>query len=419
MNVRCLFEGEEEIGSPHLEPVLRAAAGSGVDAAVISDTRMLGPRRPALIVGLRGSLAAELEVTGPGQDLHSGAFGGAVHNPAHVLCQLVASLHDDLGRVAVDGFYRRVRPVRRGRASGPERVASAAVLRAAGGQTAFGEGGYTPYEQTTLRPALDVSGLHAGHTAAGVKSIVPARARAKLTLRLAADQDPTEIGELLRAHIARRAPTSTRVHVKHCQGSLSGEDRSLLARGPSRRARPARGLRGEPGGAVLRRDHPGCRAPRCPTRNPHCTDGVCPTRRWDACSERARRPRGAGFRYARVYPLPGNTGIDRAAATTGLRRPARVAVIIDFHCHAGQAELLTAPWTTDAPLGRYLHRARAAHIDHTVIMPTFPGDSSAANRAIAALVRRDPKRLTGLAWVHPRRDRGRVGALARKPWHSV
>jgi uncharacterized protein len=86
-------------------------------------------------------------------------------------------------------------------------------------------------------------------------------------------------------------------------------------------------------------------------------------------------------------------------------------MIIDFHCHAGSAEPLTAPWTTDAPLGRYSRRARAARIDHTVIMPTFPGDSAAANREMAELARRDPAHLTGFAWVDPRRDRGRVAAL--------
>jgi uncharacterized protein len=86
-------------------------------------------------------------------------------------------------------------------------------------------------------------------------------------------------------------------------------------------------------------------------------------------------------------------------------------VIVDFHCHAGQSDALTAPWNTAAPLGRYSRRARAAGIDRTVIMPTFPADSGSANRAIAALARRAPSRLTGFAWIHPRRDRGRVDAL--------
>jgi acetylornithine deacetylase/succinyl-diaminopimelate desuccinylase-like protein len=211
VNVRCVFEGEEEIGSPHLAPVLRRIAGDGVDAAVISDTRMLGPGQPTLIVGLRGGLAAELEVSGPERDLHSGAFGGAVHNPADVLCELVASLHDTEGRVAVPDFYRRVRARPAPVAPAPERRASRALLGAAGARWAFGERGYTAYEQTAFRPALGVSGLDAGHTGGGVKSIIPSRARAKLTLRLVPDQSPREIGALLHAHLASRAPPSARV----------------------------------------------------------------------------------------------------------------------------------------------------------------------------------------------------------------
>lgn len=110
VNVKCLFEGEEEIGSPNLKPFIeRHRRALAADAAVMSDTRMLGPDQPALTYSLRGGLGLELEVAGPKRDLHSGTFGGAVHNPLQALCEIIAGLHDAEGRIAIPGFYDRVR----------------------------------------------------------------------------------------------------------------------------------------------------------------------------------------------------------------------------------------------------------------------------------------------------------------------
>ena len=212
VGVRCLFEGEEESGSGTLLELLRSPPPwLAADAVLVCDTRMLGPGRPTLIEGLRGDLAAELVVTCAPRDLHSGAFGGAVRNPAQLLCELVAGLHDAHGRIAIPGFYARVRPARARPGAGSP--SDRALLAQAGVQTGCGERGYSAYERTTLRPSLDVSGLVAGHTGRGVKSIVPAQARAKLSLRLVPDQRPDEVARLLRRHLQAQAPAGTRVEL--------------------------------------------------------------------------------------------------------------------------------------------------------------------------------------------------------------
>ena len=216
VNVRFLFEGEEEIGSPNLPHFLeqhrdRVAA----DVAVVSDTRMLGPDRPAITYSLRGSLAIEIEVTGPARDLHSGNFGGAVLNPLHGLCELLSQLHDRDGRIAIPGFYARVRPV-----DGSERKYLAQtgpsdtdVIASAGARAGWGERGFTASERTTIRPALIVTGMAGGYRGPGVKGVLPARATAKVNVRLVPDQDPQEIDALLRRHLAAAAPPALSVRV--------------------------------------------------------------------------------------------------------------------------------------------------------------------------------------------------------------
>jgi acetylornithine deacetylase/succinyl-diaminopimelate desuccinylase-like protein len=217
VNVECLFEGEEEIGSPNLSPLIaRHRDALAADVAVVSDMRILGPNEPALTYALRGALSLEVEVSGPGQDLHSGTFGGAVHNPLQALCELVSDLHDAGGRVAIPGFYRRVRP-----ASDEERAYLAQkgptdeqLLRHAQAAEGWGESGYTLYERTALRPALTINGLRGGYQGPGGKAVIPARAAAKLNFRLVPDQDPDEVERLFRRHLARTAPRTVRVRVR-------------------------------------------------------------------------------------------------------------------------------------------------------------------------------------------------------------
>jgi acetylornithine deacetylase/succinyl-diaminopimelate desuccinylase-like protein len=217
VNVKCLFEGEEEAGSAHLASFIsRNKAALRADAAVMSDTRMLAQDRPTIGYSQRGALMLELEVHGPAQDLHSGNFGGAVQNPLQALCEMVASLHDEEGRIAIPGFYDKVRNW-----SGRERdfmtrtgPPDDQILKDAQVRKSWGERGFSLYERTTIRPSLSVHGIVGGHQAAGIKTVIPARALAKLSFRLVPDQDPDDVARSFREHIAQVTPPSVRSTVR-------------------------------------------------------------------------------------------------------------------------------------------------------------------------------------------------------------
>jgi acetylornithine deacetylase/succinyl-diaminopimelate desuccinylase-like protein len=217
VNVKCVFEGEEEIGSPNLKPfVTRHAHALSADTVVISDTRMLGMNRPAITYGLRGALSIELEVQGASHDLHSGNFGGALLNPLQALSGIICKLHDRDGRILIPGFYDRVRRWGATERDYMKRVgpSDAEILRNAGVEHGWGERGFTLYERTTVRPALGVTGLGGGYQGKGGKSIVPARAVAKIDIRLVPDQDPAEIDRLFREHICRVTPPAVRIRIR-------------------------------------------------------------------------------------------------------------------------------------------------------------------------------------------------------------
>jgi acetylornithine deacetylase/succinyl-diaminopimelate desuccinylase-like protein len=209
VNVRCIFEGEEEIGSPNLRPFLeRHRNRLSSDVAVISDTRMLGPGRTAITYSLRGSTSMEIEFTALPRDVHSGSFGGALRNPVQALCEFIADLHDRSGRVRVPGFYDRVRLVSAGerqfmRQHGP---GDREILKAAGATCSYGEPGYTMYERTTIRPALTFNGIAGGYQGQGGKGIIPASASIKLNFRLVPEQEPREVEQLLREHLRNAVP---------------------------------------------------------------------------------------------------------------------------------------------------------------------------------------------------------------------
>jgi acetylornithine deacetylase/succinyl-diaminopimelate desuccinylase-like protein len=217
VNVRCLLDGEEEIGSPSLAGFLRRGGRRlAADVAVASDTRMLGLGRPAITVGLRGLLDLEVELRGPRRDLHAGTFGGAVHNPLQALGELLAGLHDRDGRVAIPGFYDRVRrwSQHERRALAAAAPSDAAVLRQAGVGHGWGERGWSLHERTTLRPAVTVNGLSGGYQGPAAKSVIPAAASAKLGIRLVPDQDPAEVERLFRRHLARTLPATVHTTVR-------------------------------------------------------------------------------------------------------------------------------------------------------------------------------------------------------------
>ena len=216
VNVKCLFEGEEEIGSPNLSPFIeRNRRALAADVAVMSDTRMLGPGRPTLTYSLRGGLGMELTVHGPARDLHSGNFGGAVHNPLQALCEIISRLHDGQGRVAIPGFYDRVRrwpdaERRRMAQSGPT---DAEILRDAAARRSWGERGFSLYERTTIRPAFTVNGIQGGYQGPGGKAVIPARASAKISFRLVPDQDPRQIERQVRQHLRSITPPTVRLEI--------------------------------------------------------------------------------------------------------------------------------------------------------------------------------------------------------------
>jgi acetylornithine deacetylase/succinyl-diaminopimelate desuccinylase-like protein len=201
VNVRYVFEGEEEQGSTHFSSWLEAHAEQvRADLVVVSDTGFYEGNHPALTVSLRGNVYLEIEVSGPSQDLHSGAFGGMVQNPANALVHILASLRDGQGRVTVAGFYDDAPVVteeqRAGFAALPFDEAEFAA--GIGVPALFGEPGYIPLERKGVRPTLDICGMWAGFTGEGSKTIIPAHAHAKVSCRLAAGMQPDTIYERVR-----------------------------------------------------------------------------------------------------------------------------------------------------------------------------------------------------------------------------
>ena len=216
VDLTFVLDGEEEVGSPHLAGALDASRVLGpVDVVLVSDTRMLGPDRPVLVTSLRGSVALTVSVRSPGRELHSGAFGGAAVNPAHVLAEVIASLHDRRGRVTVPGFYTAVeKPAPELRARLRQQGPSAAELRAAaGGAPLTSHPGWTAFERATLRPAVVTTALAAGQAGRAGRNAIPRRADARLDLRLVPDQQPlTEVRRLAR-HVRDRVPEGLDVEV--------------------------------------------------------------------------------------------------------------------------------------------------------------------------------------------------------------
>jgi acetylornithine deacetylase/succinyl-diaminopimelate desuccinylase-like protein len=217
MNLRLIVEGEEESGSVHFDELVeRLGDRLAADVAVISDTAAFAPDVPSLCTGLRGLCHLEVTVDGPSQDLHSGYFGGAVANPATVLARILGELHDEHGRVAIPGFYDDViEPSPEERAAFAQLPFDEAVfLHEAGDAPATaGEEGWTVLERMWVRPTLEVNGIHGGYGGPGSKTIVPARATAKISCRLVVNQHPDHIGRLVEEHLQRLAPAGVRVHV--------------------------------------------------------------------------------------------------------------------------------------------------------------------------------------------------------------
>ena len=220
VNVKFFIEGEEEPGSPNLQAFLDAHGERlSADAALVSDTNMLAPNRPTLCYGLRGMLNLEITLDGPSRDLHSGEYGGAIENPVNALARLVASLHDDDGRIAIPGFHDSViAPKDWEYELARELPFDEAFYRNATGAVPL-PGQLPPVLRTWLLPALDCTGILGGYTGPGSKNVLPARAMARLSFRLAPDQTPGEIEPLVTKTLHDRAPRGMQLSIRELSSS--------------------------------------------------------------------------------------------------------------------------------------------------------------------------------------------------------
>lgn len=215
-NIKFMIEGEEEVGSDNLSTFVKANKEKlKADVILISDTSLISLDQPSITAGLRGLSYMEVEVEGPNRDLHSGVYGGAVANPINVLSRMIASLHDENGKITIPGFYNKVAEL-----SPSERQAInkapfdlSEYKKEIGIEDIVGEKGYTTIERTGIRPTLDCNGIWGGYTGEGAKTVLPSKASAKISMRLVPNQSPDEITKLFTEHFKSIAPKTVRVKV--------------------------------------------------------------------------------------------------------------------------------------------------------------------------------------------------------------
>lgn len=224
VNVKFLVEGEEESGGESIDAFVRQDGGDKLacDCIVVSDTAMYAPGQPSLLYGLKGLAYMEVKVTGPGRDLHSGTFGGAVANPANALAHIVSGLTDTVsGKVLIPGFYDDVKPLTAeereqfGELPFDEQEWAAEI----GVSEPFGEVGYTTAERVWARPTCDVNGIFGGYQGQGAKTVLPSWAGAKISMRLVPDQDPAKIAELFKQHVEAMTMHGVNVEVNYIHGA--------------------------------------------------------------------------------------------------------------------------------------------------------------------------------------------------------
>ncbi len=215
--VTVMLEGEEECGSANLEPFMEAHRDQlAADVAIVSDTGMWDVDHPAITTMLRGLVYVEVTLSGPSHDLHSGLYGGSIVNPINALARMIASLHEPDGRVAIEGFYKRVRKL-------PEKVQAqwdhlgfdeTAFLAAAGVTNGFGEPGFNAMERTWCRPTCDCNGIKGGYIGEGAKTVIASKATTKISCRLVADMQPQEVYDQLESHLRARIPAGYTMQIK-------------------------------------------------------------------------------------------------------------------------------------------------------------------------------------------------------------
>ncbi|MEX1001556.1 MAG: dipeptidase [Crocinitomicaceae bacterium] len=220
-NVKFMIEGEEEVGSEHLEGFIKEHTDKlSANVILVSDTGIMSKETPTITTGLRGLSYVEVEVTGPNRDLHSGLYGGAVANPINILSKMIAALIDDEGKIAVPGFYDQVASISK---EEKELMANApfseeAYCKAVGIKKTHGEKGYTTLERASIRPTLDVNGIWGGYTGEGAKTVIPSKAYAKISMRLVPNQDHHRITQLFKTYFESIAPESVTVKVQPHHG---------------------------------------------------------------------------------------------------------------------------------------------------------------------------------------------------------
>ena len=221
VNIKFMLEGEEEVGSEHLDDFVRSHKSElAADVVVISDSPMFARGVPSICYGLRGLVYFQIDLRGSSTDLHSGSFGGAVANPAFVLAQMIAQMKDKSGRVKIPNFYDDVKPLQE-----EERHAWASLpfsektyRKDFGIPKVFGETGFSTLERTWARPTLEVNGLLSGFTGEGAKTVLPAVAMAKISMRLVPDQDPNKIATLFESYVRKIAPKTVELKITRMQG---------------------------------------------------------------------------------------------------------------------------------------------------------------------------------------------------------
>ena len=214
VNVKCFFEGQEEIGSPQLPEFISANRQRlACDLILSADGGQWDEDQPALMIGLRGLCNLQIDVRAARSDTHSGTFGGTIMNPIHALVRLIDTMHTPQGAIAVEGFYDAVRPL-----TEPEQDQIAEIpfdeadyKAELGVDALFGEPGYSTYERAWIRPTLEVNGIWGGFQGEGVKTVLPGSAHAKISCRLVPDQDPAQILKLLTTHIEKHTPPGVKV----------------------------------------------------------------------------------------------------------------------------------------------------------------------------------------------------------------
>ena len=220
-NMKFIIEGEEEVGSNNLEVFVKSNQELlKSDVVLVSDTGIISNEHPSITVGLRGLSYVEVEVTGPNRDLHSGMYGGAVANPINILCEMIASMHDENERISIPGFYDEVLELTKAErdemAKAPH--SESGLMKDLAIDEVHGESGYSTLERLSIRPTLDVNGIWGGYIGEGAKTVIASKAYAKISMRLVPNQSSEKITELFQNHFEKIAPKSVKVKVSPHHG---------------------------------------------------------------------------------------------------------------------------------------------------------------------------------------------------------